>query len=467
MRDRQFSARAPGGALRLAKLATLLALGSALFARQASASGVDTARFGSEYGYAAGQTPFALYYNPAALATTSRLHIATDVTLAVHNASYDRTRTSSDTPADAEGANTGKSTVNDVLASPALAASYHIQDFVVGLGVFVPLGGLQSWGGGGTYPGYPGASDGSSRWHLIEGGTTTIYATLGASYTYQPLRLSFGVSANLNYNTLEFTRAQTASGNDDLKGEGRTYVDVAGLTGSFGVGVLWEAMAKKLWLGLSYQAPPGMYDGLTMDGELRTLLNPNASSAGPATKVSLHQQMPDFFRLGIRLQPHPSYELRLAADFARWGMFDKQCLTVRDGKCAINSNGSGGPEVINNQMRNWKNAWGMKVGGSYFITRMWEAMASVGYDGNPIPLSTLDASVLEGHDMTFTGGGRVRFNKMLGLLLTYSYTHWFERDSTGKSQLYSFEQPSRLPDSSGIYTQNASVITGMLEFYLD
>jgi len=452
--------------VKLSRIASVLALASALFAQGASASGVDTARFGSEYGYAAGQTPFALYYNPAALATTSRLQIAANLTLALHNASYTRTGTSSATPDDAQGANTGKGTVSDLLASPAVAASYRIKDFVVGLGVFVPFGGLQSWGGGGSYPGYPGARDGAARWHLIEGGTTTIYAALGASYTYQPLRLSFGVAANLNYTTLEFTRAQNATSTDDLRAEGRTYVDVAALTGSFGLGVMWEAMAKKLWVGLSYQAPPGMYGDMTLDGKLRNLLNPSDANVTD-TNVSLHQRMPDIIRLGVRVQPHPSYELRLAADFARWGVLDNQCLTTRGGSCTINGDGTGSLDVINSQVRNWHNAWGAKVGGSYFFSRMWEGMLSVGYDGNPTPLGTLDASVPEGHDFTFTGGGRVRVSDLMGILLTYSYTHWLDRDSTGKSQLPNFQQPSRLPDSGGKYTQNASVFTGMVEFYLD
>lgn len=453
------------------KLATAMGLVSlaatSLLASQASASGVDTARFGSEYGYAAGQTPFALYYNPAALATTSRLHIATNLTLAVHNATYRRSETSSDTPDGAEGANTGKGKVRDLLTSPAAAVSYRISDFVIGVGVFAPFAGLQSWGGGGSYPGYPGARDGAARWHLIEGGTTSIYGSLGASYTYQPLRLSLGVVANLNYNTLEFTRAQTASGTDDLRSEGRTYVDVAAITGSFGVGVMWEALASKLWLGLSYQAPPGMYKDIELDGELRTLLNPTQTDAGPAAKVTLHQRMPDIIRLGIRYAPSPRYELRLAADYSRWSAFEKQCLTARGAKCSLNGDGSGPPSVINNQMRKWQDAWGVKLGGSYFISQMWEAMASVGYDGNPVPLGMLDASVIDGHDLTFTGGGRVRISDLVGILLSYSYTHWLERDSTGKSRLASFAGQSRLPSSSGIYTQNASVITAMVEVYLD
>lgn len=450
---------------KLSKVATSVALGSTLFTTGASASGVDAARFGSEYGYAAGQTPFALYYNPAALATTPRLQIAANLTLAVHNATYTRPAASEPLPDDAQGANTGKGKVNDLLASPAVAVSYRIKDFVVGLGVFAPLGGLQSWGGGRSYPGYPGTGDGPARWHLIEGGTSTIYASLGASYTYQPLRLSFGVVANMNYTTLEFTRAQNASGGDQLP-EGRTHVDVAALTGSFGLGLMWEAMAQKLWLGLSYQAPPGMYDGIVMDGKLRNLLSPAATKADP-TDVSLHQNLPDIIRLGVRLQLHPSYELRLAADYARWSVFDKQCLTVRDAKCTLNADGSGPGTVISNQMRDWKDAFGVKVGGSYFFSKMWEGFLGVGYDGNPIPLGTLDASLVEGNDLTFTGGGRMRLNDVLGALLSYSYTHWLERDNTGKSRLDSFAQQSRLPNSGGVYTQNASVITGMVEVYLD
>jgi hypothetical protein len=168
-----------------------------------ASGGVEQARFGSEDGHAAGATPFALYYNPAALALSGKLQLAVHLTLAWHGASYDRTETTVEDPADAPGANVGKAKVSDVLAAPALALSYRIQDFVLGAGFYVPFAGLQSWSGGGkNYPQYPGTSDGSARWHFLEGGTSSMYGSLGASYTIRPIRLSIGVSGNLVYNTL-------------------------------------------------------------------------------------------------------------------------------------------------------------------------------------------------------------------------------------------------------------------------
>ena len=54
----------------------LLVLG---LASRASAGGFDTARFGSEHGHAAAATPFAVYYNPAALTANRKVHLALDV----------------------------------------------------------------------------------------------------------------------------------------------------------------------------------------------------------------------------------------------------------------------------------------------------------------------------------------------------------------------------------------------------
>src|SRR5690349_4934970 len=63
--------------------------------RAAHASGFEAARFGGEHGHAAGATPFALYYNPAALSLTSKFQAALHLTLALHSASF--TRKDSDT----------------------------------------------------------------------------------------------------------------------------------------------------------------------------------------------------------------------------------------------------------------------------------------------------------------------------------------------------------------------------------
>src|SRR4051812_13939057 len=73
----------------------------------ARAGGYAQSRFGSELGHAATPTPFAVYYNPAALAATRRVHLAVDLTLAMHSQNYKRTAATVPEPSDAQGANIG------------------------------------------------------------------------------------------------------------------------------------------------------------------------------------------------------------------------------------------------------------------------------------------------------------------------------------------------------------------------
>ncbi|HVZ35991.1 MAG TPA: hypothetical protein VG963_26370, partial [Polyangiaceae bacterium] len=85
---------------------------------------------------------------------------------------------------------------------------------------------------------------------------------------------------------------------------------------------------------------------------------------------------------------------------------------------------------------------------------------------NAVPASTLDPSLIDGNDLTYTLGGRARFAETLGLLVALSYQQWLERNTNGKSTLDLEKVPSRLPNSGGIYHQQAVVLNMMFEFYL-
>jgi long-chain fatty acid transport protein len=236
------------------------------------------------------------------------------------------------------------------------------------------------------------------------------------------------------------------------------------VTGSFGLGLLWEAMEKKLWIGLSYQAPPGLYKDISMDGITRVVLGPNPSESN----VTLKQSMPDIIRFALRVRPTPRYELRFHGDVTRWSVFERQCLVSKGGHCGLNEDGSlaEGSDVVLNQPRKWKNTFALRVGGSYFFSPTWEGFAGIGYDSSAIRAGTLDASLIDGHDLMYTLGGRARFADMFGVVLAASYQHWLERDTTGKSQLDDYRPPSRLPTSGGIYNQQAALLNLMFEFYL-
>jgi long-chain fatty acid transport protein len=431
------------------------------------ASGFEAARFGGEHGHAAGATPFALYYNPGALALNSKLHAAVHLTLAVHGASFKRKE--SDTGEEGSpGGNLGTARLRDVLASPALALNYRMGDVTVGVGAFVPFAGQQNWDANGpSDASHRGLRDGVARWHLVAGGITSMYASAGAAYRYQPLRLSIGAAMNLNYNTLEITRALTLTGDDDLESEGRSYLNVHGLSASLGLGTVWETLRDKLWIGLSYQMPPGFFAGTRLDGQLK---NAFATTSAAATKISVYQALPDIVRFALRIRPAPSYELRLFGDYTRWSRFKNQCVVTRGASCELNADGSaraGYDPPLRNQVRRWRDTFGVHVGGSYYPTENVEALLGLAYDGSPIPLGTLDPSIIDGHNLSGTVGARVRLARRVGVYVAATEQTWLKRDSTGKSRLARYELPSRMPTAGGEYRQWAVVLNAMAEFYFD
>ena len=439
----------------------LLVLG---LASRASAGGFDTARFGSEHGHAAGATPFAVYYNPAALTANRKVHLALDVSLILHQASYKRTDTTTTPPADAPGVNTGTSKLFDAAPLPSLAGSVRFGDFTLGAGLYAPISGLQRWGGNDAYKGnvnYPGAQDGAARWHMIHGDIVQFNLTLAAAYNIKPIGLSLGGGLNVNYMRIRLARALTASQDDDPRYgiEQRVRLEGDQITASFSVGAMWEAMKDQLWFALSYQSPPGFYKEMELEGTTRTSVG--AVAENPSV---IHQEFPDVIRWAVKARPSGRYELRLFGDYTRWGRLKEQCITNKGAVCDVTNVNT----IVSNQVRKWNDTFGVRAGASYFPSKTSEAFFGLGYDSNAIPESTLDATIIDGHDISATLGGRMRFGDSFGLLASYTHQQMLPR-TVKKSELDSSTWPvkNRLPTANGEYKQWLGYLTIMGELYFD
>jgi long-chain fatty acid transport protein len=432
----------------------------------AHAGGFENAHFGSERGHAATPTPLAVYYNPAALSATRKVHLLIDGVLALHGQRHERTDTTVPEPADGQGANLGSAKSLDVLGAPTLAGSVRLGDFALGAGLFVPFGGFVHWQGNDTYKDntqYPGAQDGRARWHAIDASSVFLYLSAGASYLIRPARLSIGAGVNAIYGTANLVRAQTAARDDDLSAEGRSLIDMSGWMASFSVGLMWEAIADKLWIGASYQAPPGLYGGMTLGGNLRT------RTGGVSSEIAadLHQKFPDIVRWAIRYKPSQRYELRLVGDYQRWSVLDRQCLTGEGDACHVAEDGSApaGSGLISNQQMDFKDTFGVRLGASYWFSDAWETFFALGYDSNAIPGRTLSPLVLDGNDISATLGARVSLSSRFALLFAWKHVQSLPRDV--KSKLDEPLPPTRLPTATGEYKQWVSMLDVMLEVMFD
>jgi long-chain fatty acid transport protein len=442
-----------------AGLATLVATGSA------RAAGFATARFGGEHGTVVSTNPTALYYNPAGLAFSDGVHLMVDGTLALRRVTWVHRPAASDPPdpVGGEGANAGRAELFNVFGAPMLGASARFGKLALAAGLFVPFGGRQEWAENSTFEDneqFPLAADGVQRWHSIKGGLTFIYGSVGAAYRLGPL--SLGASGNLVAANVKSLRAKNSAG--DTLGhtdqEGRADVDVSGLFASFGLGVMFEAVEDRLWVGASYQAQPGL-GPMTLKGKLVTTY----MGVSREDDVDVHQALPDIIRAGVRYRLNDKTELRLFGDFTRWSVMRTQCVALADYPCKVTKTGDdpGNGGIFTNFRRYWHDTGGVRAGASRWLFPELELFAGVGFETAATPDETLDPELPDSQTLQGALGGRWEPVPTWFVGLSYTHLHYLRRDNTGKSRLSDADVPTRRPDGGGTYDQWVGAFNTNLE----
>ncbi|MGH1340023.1 MAG: OmpP1/FadL family transporter [Nannocystales bacterium] len=475
----------------------------------ANASGIAAARFGGEHGHPTTDNPTAIYYNPAGIALSKGTHIFVDGTIALRWAGYERPAAGPDDVAAggnpvqnnqetlglAPGANDGKASLFNAIASPFLGVSSDFgTDFIYGgLSVSFPFGGSAVWDKNSVYNGndeYPGAVDGQQRWYSIDGSIRSMYITGALAFNIRKIGLSIGLSGSAIRSNVTTLRARNADGTDDLVTvnsdgtvardadgntslkEGRSLVDVNGWQGGFGIGLVYDVLKQgKYFIGASYTSQPNITGGMTLKGKLQNAL---ATSQPDQSDVEFTQSLPDIFRLGFRIRPTDKYELRIFGDYTRWSVSDRQCLInvssknehtcdFGDGENALDdpeSYGAGTGEednpaagVVQHLPRFWKDAGGVRIGGSYWFIPELEGYLGAGYDSSAVPLETLDPALMDMNKFSISAGVRWQIIKHLAMAFTATELIYLRTSTKGKSALNRFPAPTRQPSADGVYTQ--------------
>ncbi|MFN3202829.1 MAG: OmpP1/FadL family transporter [Bradymonadia bacterium] len=485
------------------KLIAALSLTGALASADALASGILVARFGGEHGHPTTDNPTAMYYNPAGLALKQggfRLYI--DGSLAWRSFTYDRPAEAIDyvftgdepqgtvngTPPELVGANSGEASLFNVLGAPfiGVASDFGIKNFGAGLSFYAPFGGQSVYDKsdftpGAPYDGFPGLQDGSQRWWTIEGTIRSLYFTGAAAYRLPDYGLSFGVGVNLVKNEVKTVRARLGSGEDHLvtrtigangditdeRLEGRADVDLSSWELALGLGVIWEPGGGH-FLGFSYQSQPGFGQN-SVEGKSRKYL-----AGGPTQEedATLEQSYPDVFRLGWRLRDGMN-EYRLFGDYARWSVFDRQCI--------FNTNGNSDNCNLAELPRDWDDGFGVRGGYSRFLDDTTEIYVGAGFDSTAAPDSTVEPALFDANKISGSLGARFMLNKNeetkqadLVLAATYTQLYYFTRDidprpnGDGQSDVsgtpFAGSTTRRNPDSAGEYNQAVGVLNLNMEY---
>jgi long-chain fatty acid transport protein len=425
-----------------------------MLSSSALASGFSVAHFSGEHGHPTTDNPTALYFNPAAL-RTERPELFIDGLFAYRKASYTRPAQPSDADdvPGAEGANVGRATLVNALASPSLWFALPLSARLsLAAGVFTPFGGPIRWDERSELESsrYPGPVDGVNRFHAIEGLLTTSYGSLGGSYALGDGELRLGAAFNLLYSRVDDVRAWSG-GSNNVAAEGRSLLEVDGFSWGFGAGVFYECSCKGFRAGVSYQSRPNVSGGMALDGRLSN------NMGGPSSAdVELAQDLPDVLRAGVAYEPQPNIELRASGSWERWSAFERQCVAERGESCDVSPDGSqpNGAHVLQNVPREFQDAFEARAGVSVWTSSALEVFSGIGVMSQAVPDATLETGLPDFFGVTFSLGAKARLSDALSVGGSLSHIVSPARDVASKYASYAL--PSKLPDASGHYTQSVS-----------
>jgi long-chain fatty acid transport protein len=434
--------------------------------RASRATGILSAEYGSDHGQPAIASPYAVYFNPAAMAGMQQNELVVDGLVAARSLEYDRSASALSPSGSAMlanptyvGANTGQATLFNVLGAPYLG---FVTDFGhsrlrLGVATYVAFGGQVHWQknvafGGATLA--PGAYDGPQRWASISATTSSLYETLALAYRFEGARLGIGVSASLIRTALTDYRARNLDGTDDVftstgaMKEGRSELDVSGFQIGAAAGVYWEPTSDgTLRLGLSYTSQPG-FGTMRLKGWLLLQAGTEAQESG-LSKVDFLQGYPDIVRAGLAWHFAPPAELRLDASWQRWSQFKNQCVVAPNASCNVAADGSGTADV--NIPRDWHDAVKTRLGAAYWIRPETEIFGSFAYESSPVGSGHVDALVFDSTRLYGTLGVRHRFSESFAAQFGYTYVY-FVPVTVQDSSLFNYARPSKWPSADGRYT---------------
>lgn len=439
-----------------------LAFAISAVAPAAHAAGYAVARFGGEHGHPTTTNATAIFYNPAGIGMSEGFHVFVDGSLAWRYVSYEHAAEPTDDDTSRPGANTGQNSLFNIIASPMIGATAKFGDLALGAGFYTPFGGQSSWNKEDKFaddPNYAGPHDGVQRWYAIDGILRSSFITAAVAYHIVPARLSLGLSFNVIMSTTDTLRAKTSSGDNNLSSEGRSHLDVSGLDWSFGVGAMYEAIEKQLWIGASYQSRPNITGMSPQEGKFRFYSNRTESLNEDA---ELDTDLPDSVRLGTKYRPQEDLELRLFGEYIRWSVMERQCVHRPNEDCEPNTPIG---NTFFDQPRDWNDTWGIRAGLSKWLSKPLEVFAGLGYTSNAVPDETLEPALPDWHTFSAALGGRMEVAEKIFVAGSYTQFWSIPRDTQGK---FTLDEPpntgvSKSPDAGGNYKQ----LVGVLNVNLD
>lgn len=389
----------------------------------AHASGIALNRFGGIFGHANTTGGLSLFWNPSRMSIRPGGYFTVDATLVSRNASYvrriyDDERERTDRVGNpyyndpgVQEANTGLATTSTLAVLPMLAGGYtfELPRLNVGIGAVLhpAYGGTAAWDKNLAAPSeYPGAVDGTQRWHGLASTFLILHGTLAGAITLPDAGLSFGAALSFARGEISTVRARNVNRGEQLVDangyiqEGRIFFE----GNDSDVGLAVSASLDRGPLTFSTQYRSGY--NLTVRGDLR-----QAYATQPLIQIGafLDFPTPHVWTTATSLRVR-RFTGTVATDYSIWSRMRSNIIFVDIDP----------PDQLLEIPRNLQNTLSIRGLAEYEVVDGWTAGVSLGWDPSAVPANAIDAALSDADKWQVGAGVRTVFGGRWSTMLSYT-----------------------------------------------
>lgn len=271
-----------------------------------------------------------------------------------------------------------------------------------GIGVFTPFGSGTNW-----------EDDWKGRYIVTKSEMGALDINPAVSYKASP-KLSVAAGLNLMLVSIRKDNKINQSSVSHPDGEQKFEGDGDGL--GYNIGLLYE-INDELSLGASYRSAIDVEIEGKISFDVATSLSTFLGGIPDSTDAETEFTLPAQAQLGLSYKGSEQFLLEAAVKWVGWSVYDKVTTETKKTIAGLPSS------TVTNK---WKDTFGIKLGGSYKLSKKTALFAGYQYEKGAIPDDTFNPGIPDSDSHTISIGSAIKYDD-LNIKLAYAYRKFEDR----------------------------------------
>lgn len=426
------------------------------------ASGIYITQVGGPDSGPTEANPAAVFWNPATLGPLRDPSLLLDSSYFWRTSAYEKSHrmefdeaTEKSFPVKSDS--TERAELSNVFPFPFIGFTYPLSKGVLGIGAYAPFGASSEWDDSNGAQKY--FADESTFAHYF---ITPAYAHPITENTYVGFGLSY-VRAFLDTRRLIDFAVELTGGQQELQeNKARSHLDslagnafngTLGIFGDYGTwrfGISFATPTRIRIRGIQSLAPIGSFlcNKVACKDESGTpILEPTPENNGQIqphlASVDGSYTLPASIKSSIDYFVTPRLRTRLYGEWVDWSSFET--IELRPSKARLNL------FADKSSPEHFQDAFGLRLGGKYWLTDRWAPFAGVGYDSNAIPDEWLTPAIFDSDKFSGTVGVDLAVTDRMNFKMAFVQVIYADRT-------IELKKSSQEPPAPGRYENSVSIV---------